>query len=158
EGVAALIEHIRGVLDRARIDGRHVVSALVEEGVVVEDVLADLLARACGMVVVDLDRTGVDEDVVWLIDGGFVRVHWMLLVAAPKKNKLRMMFVNPLDEMAQAAAKEASNARVQPLVGTLTGLRQAIEKTYSEHTTRIVTTPRSEIPHEITRKIDAPPR
>src|SRR5687767_7284885 len=54
EGVAAAREQIRSVLDRAAREGRHPAAALVEDGIVSEDLLAELLARACGTVVVDL--------------------------------------------------------------------------------------------------------
>jgi hypothetical protein len=153
EGVAAPKEQIRQVLDRARGDGRHAIEALVEDGIVAEDVLADLLARAAGTVVVDLDRGTLDEEAPHVISGSAARLHLMLPVSAPTAGKVRVAFVNPLDEEAIAAVEAATSSLVHALVGTLGGIRQAIEKAYANRTTRVVRQPGSEMPQEITRKV-----
>jgi hypothetical protein len=156
EGVAAPKEQIREVLERARADGRHAVEALVEDGVVAEDVLADLLARAAGTVVLDLDRGTLDPEAPHAIEASVARLHLMLPVSMPTAGKLRVAFVNPLDRDALAAVEEATGSRVHSLVGTLSGIRQAIDEAYVGRTTRVVHQPRSELPQEITRKVAGP--
>lgn len=156
EGVAAPREQIRGVLDLAERDGRYPVAALIEEGIVAEDVLADLLARASGTIVVDLDRARIDADAPHVVSGALARDR-LLLPIESTAGKLRVAFVNPLDGDAVRAVQNASGMPIQPLVGTLTGVRQAIETVYAGRTTRVVrSTAGSEIPHEITRKVAAP--
>jgi hypothetical protein len=153
EGVAAPREQIRDVLERAARDGRYPAAALVEEGIVSEDVLADLLARAVTTVVVDLDQP-VDADVLHVVAYTVARDHLLLPIEAVA-GKLRVAFVNPLDRAAVAAIEEGSALPIQPVVGTLTGTRNAIEKAYAGRTTRVVRAPASEMPHEITQKFAA---
>ncbi len=155
EGVAAPREQIRGVLELAERDGRHPAAALVEEGVVSEDVLADLLARASGTIVIDLDRGTLDAHAPHVVSATLAR-ELLLVPVASAGGKLRVAFVNPLDADAVRAVQNASGMAIQPLVGTLTGVRQAIELAYASRTTRVVRAASSEMPHEITRKVSAP--
>lgn len=154
EGVAASPAQIRRVLALAEADGRHPVAALVEEGVIGEDVLADLLARASGSVVVDLEQGTIDSEAPHVVSGTLAR-ELLLLPVASNGGKVRCAFVNPLDADAVRAVANASGLPVQPLVGTLTGLREAIERVYAGRTTRVVREQLSEMPPEITRKVDA---
>lgn len=156
EGVAAPREQIRGVLELAERDGRHPAAALVEEGIVGEDVLAEILARACGTIVVDLDRGTIEPDAPEIVSGALAR-ELLLVPVASVAGKLRVAFVNPLDAHAVRAVQNASGMPVQPLVGTLSGVRQAIEMVYTGRTRRVLRPPSSDIPHEITRKVEAPP-
>lgn len=153
EGVAAAREQIREVLDQAARDGRHPAAALVEEGIVSEDVLADLLARAATTVVIDLDGA-IDTDAPHVVSYSVAR-EMLLLPVAAIAGKLRVAFVNPLDPAAISAVEEGSALPIQPVVGTLSGTRAAIEKAYAGRTTRVVRAPASEMPHEITQKFDA---
>lgn len=148
EGVAAAPEQIRSALELAERDGRHPAAALVEEGIVSEDVLADLLARASGSVVVDFEQGAIDAEAPHIVSGTVAR-EFLLLPVAAGGGKVRCAFVNPLDRDAVRAVENASRLPVQPLVGTLSGLRQAIERAYAGRTTRVV----REMPHEITRKV-----
>ncbi len=155
EGVAAPREQIRGVLTLAERDGRHPAAALVEEGIVGEDVLADLLARAAGTVVVDLDHGALDAEAPHAVSGTVAR-ELLFLPVAFASGKLRVAFVNPLDEHARRAVERATDMPIQPLVGTLTGVRDAIEQAYAGRTTRVVRPSASEMPPEITRKFADP--
>lgn len=155
EGVAAPRAVIRRVLSLADRDGRHPVAALVEEGIVAEDVLADLLARACSTVVVDLDRAELDPDAPHVIPWALAR-ELLLLPLARTAGKLRVAFANPLDLDAARAVEAVSGMPVLPLVGTLSGVRDTIERVYAARPTRLVPAPPSEMPPEITRKVDPP--
>ena len=156
EGVAAPLEQIREVLERAREDGQHPVEALVEAQILSEDVLAEVLARAAGTVVLDLDRGTFDDDAPHLISGATAREHLVLPVSMPTGGKLRVALANPLDEDAIGLLEEVTGTRVHPLVATLSALRHTIERAYAGRTTRVVRAPRSEMPQEITRKVAGP--
>jgi hypothetical protein len=150
EGVAAAREQIRSALELAERDGRHPAAALVDEGIVSEDLLAELLARACGSVVVDLDQGTIDAEAPHIVSGTVAR-ELLLLPVASGGGKVRCVFANPLDGDAVRAVENASGLPVQLLVGTLTGLRQAIERAYTGRTTRVV----RDMAPEITRKVQA---
>lgn len=155
EGVAAPREQIREVLELAEREGRHPAAALVEEGIVSDDVLADLLARASGTVVIDLDAGSLDFEAAEIVSASEAR-ELLLLPLATASGKLRVAFVNPFDIHALSAIESASGMPVQPVVGTLSGVRDAIEKAYAGRTTRVVRPAASEMPPEITRKVAAP--
>lgn len=156
EGVAAPPEQIRAVLERAASEARDPVVALADAGVVVEDVLAEVLARAAGTVVVDLDRPLPDEHVTNVLAAGVARRHLALPVARLAETKLRVAFANPLSSVARDAAEAASGMTVQPLVATVSGLRSAIEKAYPGRTTRVLAAAKSEMPSENTRRLLTP--
>jgi hypothetical protein len=155
EGVAAAREQIRAVLDEAARAGRHPAAALVEGGIVSEDVLAELLARATGTVVVELDDGMIVGDAPHLVSGAVARA-LLLLPIASTGGKLRVAFVNPLDREAISAVEEASGLPIQPMVATLTALKTAVEKAYEGRTTRVVRAPAPEMVSEITQQFGAP--
>jgi hypothetical protein len=154
EGVAAPRDHIRAVLAAAEREARHPIAALVEEGIVAEDVLADLLARACSSIVVDLDRADPEPEVIQLLSWATAR-ELLVVPLSRSAGKLRVAFGNPLDEEAVRLIESVGGAPVVRLVGTLSGLRDAIERAYGARPTRLVPAPPSEMPPEITRKVDA---
>jgi hypothetical protein len=155
EGVAAAQEQIRAVLDAALREQRHPAAALVEAGIVSEDVLADLLARACQSVIVDFDRGTVDADAPYLLSATLARELLVLPVSAAA-GKLQVAFVNPLDDAALRAVESATGMPIQPLVGTLSGVRDAIEKTYAARSTRALGRSDGDMPTEDTRKVEVP--
>ncbi|MEQ8458476.1 MAG: hypothetical protein RLO52_41110 [Sandaracinaceae bacterium] len=146
EGVAAPPEQLRRVLGDASRDGRDPVVALVESGVVVEDVLAEVLARTCGTVVVDLE--GVAEPQHAPLEERLARQHLALPVGGIGSGRMRVAFVNPLSTAARTAVEEAVGVAVQPLVATVSGMRAGLERQYpirahqgemiSENTRRLV--------------------
>lgn len=153
EGVAVAPERIRRVLLEAEAMGRHPVVALVEEGLIVEDVLAEVLARASGTVVVDLEQPA-ETGAAQLISRALAQERLVLPIAKNSGGgRLRVAFANPLDAAARELVEEATRARVQPLVGTLSGIRRAIERAFATRTTRVVSG-RTEIPPEITRRVE----
>lgn len=163
EGVAAPPEELRGALAHASAHGLDPVVALVERRVVVEDVLAEVLARASGTVVVDLDRP-IDVDAPGVISSALARRLLALPIARPSSGRIRVAFANPLDEGARRAVEEASGLTVQPLVGTVSALRARIEEAYPGRTTRVIaglrgsasSSSRSEMPAENTRRLVVP--
>jgi len=154
EGVAVPADELRRVLDGAAESGRHAVVALVEEDVIGEDVLAEVLARACSTVVVDLDRP-LDVGAAQQIEKALALAQLALPVSSSAGGKLRVAFANPLDKDAREEIEEAVGAPIQPLVGTLSGLRKAIEQAYRSRTTRVVKN-NSDIAPEITRRMQVP--
>ena len=155
EGVAAPPRAIRRVLLSARRDGLNPVAALVDEGIVVEDVLAEVLARACGTVVVDLERHTIDDEAALIVPADLARERLLMAVTEPSEGKLRVVFANPFDDDSASEVEQSAGVRVVRLVGTVSGVRQAIQRVYSARTTQVVRS-RAEMPPEITRRVRAP--
>lgn len=153
EGVAAPPDQIRAVLDRAAEEGRDPVEALVEEEVVVEDVMAEVLARACGTVVVDLDGDQSFDGAEHL-SKRIALDHLLVPLAAPSGGRVRVAFANPLNRAGRDLVEGILGVKVQVLTATLSGVRRAIESAYAGRTTRIVDG--SDIQPEITRRMLAP--
>ncbi|MCB9591938.1 MAG: hypothetical protein H6719_04325 [Sandaracinaceae bacterium] len=154
EGVAIPAEKLRRVLDGAAGSGQHAVEALVDKGLIAEDVLAEVLARACSTVVVDLDRTP-EIEAAQLISKTLAMEQLALPVSSSPGGKLRVAFANPLEPRARELVEEAIGRPIQPLVAPLSAIRRAIEQAFASRTTRVVKG-RGEIAPEQTRKMEAP--
>lgn len=154
EGVAVPAERLRRILDGAAESGEHAVAALVDKGVIAEDVLAEVLARACSTVVVDLERAP-DVEAAQRIPHTLALEQLALPVSSSPGGKLRVAFANPLDMAARELVEAAVGGPVQPLVAPVSGLRRAIAHAYKGRTTGVHKT-RPEIPSEQTRKMEAP--
>lgn len=156
EGVAAPPDEIRAVLVRAQEQERNPVELLVEEGVVVEDVLAEVLARATGTIVVDLEGE-LDVRAADYVSKRIAIENLLVPVSVPNDGKVRVAFANPLDEAARERVEDNVGQKVQVLVGTISGIQQAIEKAYAGRTTRVLSADSSlDIQPEITRRVMAP--
>lgn len=124
---------------RADRDGRTTVAALVDDGTVAEDALADALARAVDSVVIDVEAGALDAESVALLPESLARRHLALPVQTdPSGETLRVAFANPLDGEAIAAVREATGLAVQPLVATVSGVRVAIDREYRAFDTRVI--------------------
>lgn len=155
EGVAAPSDEIRAVLDKAEEMGRDPVEALVEEGVVVEDVMAEVLARATGTMVVDLESE-LDVGAADLVSKRIAIERLLVPVSAPNGGWVRVAFANPLDTEAKELIEEQMGRKVQVIVAPLGAVRRAIDKLYAGRTTRVLKSDSNELPPEITRRMLAP--
>lgn len=158
EGVAAPPDEIRAVLDAAQETGRNPVEALVEEGVVVEDVMAEVLARASGTMVVDLESE-LDVGAADLVSKRIAIERLLVPVSAPNggRGRVRVAFANPLDSEARELIEEQIGRKVQVIVAPLGAVRKAIDKVYAGRTTRVLKSDSNlDIPPEITRRMMAP--
>lgn len=114
-------------------DGPLDVAEAVRCGVVSEDVLADLLAREAGSVVIDLDRGELETEAVVLLPGTVARRHLAVPVALDKGGQaVQVAFANPLDEAALTAVAKHTGRAVRALVGTFSAVRRALEREYHE--------------------------
>lgn len=158
EGVAD-----RGAVDEAHAlaeeEGRALAGVLVERGTIAEDVFADLVARALGSVVIDVELGALDTESVRLVPEEIARRYLLIPVArGPGGSSLRVAFANPLDEDAIAAVREHTSLEVDPLVATVSGVQAAIEREYQGRDTRVIRTPKSrqaEMHPEDTRRVEA---
>jgi hypothetical protein len=153
----ALLEHAE---QTARERDVTLVEALVDDQVVAEDSLADVVARAAGSVVVDLDEGALEGEATVLLSRTVAWTHLALPVSADSSQRgLRVAFANPLDREALAAVEASTGCAVTPLVATVSALRAAIERTYHHlrRDTEIVHERRRdslpEIPREDTRRM-----
>jgi hypothetical protein len=126
EGLAAPEAVTRALAGRG---DRTLAEALVDAGVA-EDALADALARAVGVAVVDLASGALDPDVVTLVPADVAWRHLAVAVAPePGRDALQVVFADPLDEGAVQAVRDATGLEVTLLVGTVSGVRGTLART-----------------------------
>lgn len=146
---------VRAVLERAAGETRPGVALLVEEGLVAEDALADAVAREVSSVVIDMEQGALELDSVALLPEAIARGYLLVPVAPDATGQsLSVAFANPLDRAAVGLVQELTGYEVQPLVATVSGIQRAIEREYDKLRT-LRPRARSEIPAEITRRVDA---
>ena len=157
EGVAPR-EALSAARATAEEEGRAIASVLVEGGAVPEDVFADVVARALGSVVIDVELGALDPDSVQLVTEELARRYLLIPVArGPGGSSLRVAFANPLDEDAIAAVREHTALEVDPLVATVSGVQAAIDREFSGRDTRVIRAPKGrELVPEDTRRMELP--
>jgi hypothetical protein len=103
----------------------------VDASLVGDDVLADLIARELGTVVIDLDEGMLDAGAIELVPEAVARkAHAVAVLAEPGRSTIQIAFANPLDTRAIGDVAEATGLRVQPLVAPLSGVRRALDREY----------------------------
>jgi hypothetical protein len=103
----------------------------VDAGLVGDDVLADLIARELGTVVIDLDQGMLERDAIQLVPEAVARnAHAVAVLSEPTRHAIQVAFANPLDPRAVHAVGEATGLRVQPLVAPLSAVRRALDREY----------------------------
>lgn len=103
----------------------------VDASLVGDDVLADLIARELGTVVIDLDEGMLDASAIQLVPEAVARTaHAVGVLAEPGRNAVQVAFANPLDARAIAQIADATGLRVQPLVAPLSAVRRALDREY----------------------------
>jgi hypothetical protein len=157
EGVAPR-EALSAARATAEQEGRAIASVLVEGGAVPEDVFADVVARALGSVVIDVELGALDTDSVHLVTEELARRYLLIPVArGPGGSSLRVAFANPLDEDAITAVREHTELEVDPLVATVSGVQAAIDREFSGRDTRVIRAPKGrELVPEDTRRMELP--
>lgn len=148
----------RDALASLRKHGAPAVAAPIDAGLVGEDVLADLLARESGSMVIDLDRGTLEPDAVRLVPEELARRHLALVVAVePSGRSVRVAFANPLDERAIAEIASVTRRGVSVMVGTVSAIRRAIDREYRENAARVLEAPapdgEEELAPESTRRV-----
>lgn len=151
EGIASR-EALGAAADAASRDGVPLAGVLVSLGLVSGDVLADLVARAIGSIVVDVERGSLDTDAVRLLSEDAARRHLMIAVAKGT-HTIRVAFANPLDEGALAAVRDLTGLDVEPMVATVSAVEAAIEKEYGKRHTVVLRGRSGEIPQEDTARV-----
>lgn len=107
------------------------VGAAVDRKLVGEDVLADLLAREAGSVVIDLDRGTLEAEAVALLGQTLARRSLAVPVALePGGRAIQVAFANPLDTGTLAAVAASTGCAVRALVGTVTAIRRTLDREY----------------------------
>lgn len=149
---AATVRAARTAADR---EDRSFVEVLVEQGVA-EETLADVVARAIGSVVVDVEGGTLDGDAVLLLPERIARRYLVIVVAPdPASDSLRVAFADPLDDDAVRVVREHTGLGVTQLVATVSGVRAAIDREYRPPNTRVSPrAPRSDLASESTRRVE----
>ncbi len=103
----------------------------VDAGLVGDDVLADLIARELGTVVIDLDQGMLERDAILLVPEAVARAaHAVAVLSEPNRSAIQVAFANPLDPRALRQVTDATGQRVQPLVAPLSAVRRALDREY----------------------------
>lgn len=103
----------------------------VDAGLVGDDVLADLLARELGTVVIDLDEGMLDPSAIARVPEAVAREALAVAVLSePNREAIQVAFANPLDRSSVAQVERATGLLVQPLVAPLTSVRHALDREY----------------------------
>lgn len=135
--------------------GMHLVQAIVQQGHLSEDTLADTVARALGTVVIDVERGTLERDSVRLIPEGDARRHLAIPVAKGPSKQLRVAFANPLDPEPFRLIQSLTGMSIDPLVATASAIHAVLDREWRGRTTEMIegTRVRSELPAESTRQL-----
>lgn len=151
-----------GSVATLRADAGPAIAAAIDAGFLADDVIADLVAREAGTVVIDIDRGTLEHDAVRLLSEEIARKHLAIVVAVePGGKAVRAAFANPLDQGAIDAVASATGRAVRALVGTVSGIRRAIDREYGHAETRLIQATRererAELAPESTRRVSSAP-
>ncbi len=103
----------------------------VDAAIVGDDVLADLIARELGTVVIDLDEGMLDAHAIALVPEPVARAtHAVAVLAEPSRGAVQVAFANPLDERSITEIEAATGLAVRPLVAPLSSVRRALDREY----------------------------
>lgn len=135
--------------------GAAAIAAAVDDRKIADDVLADLIAREAGTVVIDLDRGTLEHEAVRLLPEETARRLLAIVVAVePGGRSVRAAFANALDEAAIEEVASATGRAVRALVATVSSIRRALDREYREApSTRVLASPRTDLPPEATRRV-----
>ncbi len=148
----------------AERDRTTLAEVLVDKRVLTEEALAQIVARRVGSMVIDIDKGAVDPESVKLVPEDVARRYLMLAVSSDRSSMtLRVVFANPLDTEAIRKVRELTGLSAEPLVATVSEVRNAIEREF-QRKTKISQRPlppplpgaaagSREIPQEVTRKV-----
>lgn len=127
-------------LDARRVDeiarrsverGSAFIQEVVSAGLVEEEVVADLAARALGTVLVAVEHGELDEESVRLVPRRVATRHLVLPVARDEGGeRLRVAFADPFDAEALEAVRRATGLEIDALVATVSSIVGAIERAY----------------------------
>ncbi|MEM9070612.1 MAG: hypothetical protein AAGE52_19050 [Myxococcota bacterium] len=149
--LASLVATRLGIDHVALQPGETLVAALVDRGLVDEEVLAELVAKETSATVVDLDAAEVDPKALAFVDSA--RAHALLVIPwSLDETSLHVVFADPLNPAARAAVQQNTDRQVRPLVAPLSSLRRALERVYGAAEATSVL-PRTELRAEITRRV-----
>ena len=108
------------------------IAAPIDAGLVADDVIADVVAREAGTVVIDLERGTLEHGAVHLISEQIARKHLAIVMAVePGGRSVRVAFANPLDADAVSEVARTTGRSVRALVGTVSDIRHAIDREYA---------------------------
>lgn len=143
--------------------GAPFVQEVVRAGLVEEEVVADLAARALGTVLVAVEHGELDDDSVRLVPKR-VAIRHLVVPVAREADRLRVAFADPFDPEALEAVRRATGLEIDPMVSTLSSIQSAIERAYRGDTKVVhreatlrqaaAATATRELPTESTQRVD----
>ncbi|MBI4733709.1 MAG: Flp pilus assembly complex ATPase component TadA [Rubrobacteridae bacterium] len=131
-----LVDH--GVITKAQLEealftqkktGNRLGETLRELGFVSEETLIEFSAKQLFIPSVDLDKTGIDEDVVKLIPEAMSRKYGIIAIAKVEK-LLTLAMHDPLDLFAVDDVRSLTGCQVVAVVATEKSIHKALDKYY----------------------------
>lgn len=111
-------------------DGGSLGRILIREGIVSERDLMSLMSRELNMPAINLSKYRVDKDCVNLIPEAMAR-EYKLIAICRFSNTLIVAMADPLNIFAVDDLKSLTKFNVEPVLGTETGILDAIDKLYN---------------------------
>lgn len=130
---AGLIQpsQLQEALRHQRIAGGRTGSNLVALGFISEHVLMDFLADQTGYQILDLEKMDIPIDVLRRFPRRLAEQLNVLPVAFKEPKTLVLAMADPSDLNAIDSARFASGLNIEPMVASVTALRQAIQDSYN---------------------------
>ncbi|NLW40840.1 MAG: type II/IV secretion system protein, partial [Tissierellia bacterium] len=128
---------LKDVLEIQKKTGKKLGEVLVTEKYVTEDDIIEVLEFQLGIPHVNLDKYEINKDVATIIPENIVR-KYELIAIDKKDNLLIVAMVDPLNIFAIDDVKLHVKCEVQPVLSSRDKVIRAIEKFYSQETTKKV--------------------
>lgn len=149
---------VEAALRRSLDDGSAFVQEVVRSGLLPEDTVAELAARALGTLLVAVEHGELDEEAVRLVPRRLAIRHVAVPVSRDESGeRLRVAFADPFDAEAKEAFRRATGLEVEPLVSTVSSVLRAVERAYRGDTKVMQRTQggaRTDLLAETTQRVD----
>ncbi|HZS38231.1 MAG TPA: hypothetical protein VFF06_15440, partial [Polyangia bacterium] len=132
---------LRQVRRVARHAGVGLARALVEEGRVTDEALAELVARKLGLPRADLARESVDDDAIREVPFDLADARRLLPLSIDRsgpRRTIRVAMADPLDLDATEEIEMSTGCAIEPLVARVSELADAAQKYYRGVITKMI--------------------
>jgi hypothetical protein len=111
--------------------GQLVVDFLIQHGDLTENDMAQCLSLKYGFPYVEMQDCQVDQDVVKLISKE-IAAKYLIMPVEKTDKEITIFMVDPFDSEAMEAVEKATKLKVQPFVGLVSEIKNAIAVNYGE--------------------------
>jgi hypothetical protein len=132
---------LRQVRRVARHAGVSLARAIVDDGRITDEALAELVARKLGLARVDLEHEPVDDDVIREVPFNLADARRLLPLSidrASTRRTIRVAMADPLDLDATEEIEMSTGCYVEPLVARAGQLAEAVRRYYRGVITKMI--------------------